>query len=168
MDHPMTGYALRKAFTNIVGDAQAISFGTLYPLLDKLEQARELVLSFKETENKRPQKLATITAKGQDRFKELAAKPVSINKQTKLTFLMKVHFLHLFDYDLQVKVLEDFQKFSTDQVANLKRLKDDLDNNPHMVQADINDGMLVKEFQISQAQMQLAWVNKLLQQRKGE
>lgn len=168
MDHPMTGYALRKAFTNIMGDAQAISFGTLYPLLDKLEQAGELVLSFKDTENKRPQKLATITAKGQQRFKALASAAVSVNKQTKLTFLMKVHFLHLFDHDLQVKVLEDFQKFSTAQVANLKQLRDELDGNPNMVQADIDDGMLVKEFQISQAQMQLDWVNKLLQQRKGE
>lgn len=168
MDHPMTGYALRKAFINIAGDDQAISFGTLYPLLDKLEQAQEIVLSFKETENKRPQKLATITAIGEKRFAELSDQAVVINKQTQLTFLMKIHFLHLYEKSLQIQILEDFQAFSTTRLRRLKQLCDELTDNPHMVQADIDDALLVKQLQILRAQTQVDWIAALLKQRRGD
>ena len=168
MDHPMTGYALRKAFINVMGDDQAISFGTLYPLLDKLESSELLILSFKETQNKRPQKLATITQAGEERFFKLLAEPVAINKQSQLTFLMKVHFLHLVKSDSQVKILEDFQSFSQRKLMRQEQLRDELKDNPHMVQADIDDGLLVKQLQILRAQTQLDWVTALLQERKGE
>lgn len=168
MDHPMTGYALRKASINVMGDDQAISFGTLYPLLDKLEASNLLVLSFKTTENKRPQKLATITETGKKRFFKLLAEPVAINKQSQLTFLMKVHFLHLVQSDLQVEILGDFRNFSQHKLTHQQQLRDELKTNPHMVQADIDDGLLVKQLQILRAQTQLDWVTKLLQERKGE
>ncbi|PMD67940.1 PadR family transcriptional regulator [Companilactobacillus nuruki] len=168
MDHSMTGYALRKAFTSIAGDDQAISFGTLYPLLDKLAQAKEISLSFKETENKRPQKLATITDKGKKEFMNLASELVTINKQTQLTFLMKIQFLHLFDQNLQIKILNDFKNFSQGKLDRLKEIKYEIKNNTHMTQEDINDALLVKQLQISRAQTQLKWVVELLNQRKGE
>lgn len=168
MDHPMTGYALRKAFINIMGDDMAISFGTLYPLLDKLEQAKELKLTFEASENKRPQKLATITANGHQRFYELITTKTIINKQSQLTFLMKVHFLHLLDQEQQVSVLEDFLEFSSAKLLHFKKLADDLSHNPHMVQADIDDALLVKQLQILRIQTQVDWVKKLLHQRKGD
>jgi len=166
MDHPMTGYSLRKAFTNIVTDDQAISFGTLYPLLDKLEQAGEVSLSFEETANKRPQKLATITASGHKRFYELATTETPINKQSQLTFLMKVHFLHLLTQEQQVFVLEDFQNFTSSKLQRLKKLQGELKDNPRMVPADIADALLVKQLQIARIQAQYDWVTKLLEEKK--
>lgn len=167
MDHPMTGYALRKAFISIAGNDQAISFGTLYPLLDKLEQVQELSLSFENTENKRPQKLATITEKGKIRFYELIETKVALNKQTQLTFLMKVHFLHLLNREQQIFILKDFQNFSESKLNRLQDLQSELGANKHMVQGDINDALLVKQLQILRAQAQVNWVAQLLKQRKG-
>lgn len=166
MDHSMTGYSLRKAFIAIAGGDQAISFGTLYPLLDKLEQAQEISLSFKTVDNKRPQKLATITDKGKNHFYELINTTVAINKQTQLTFLMKVNFLHLLNQQQQVFVLEDFQNFSKDKLQHLQRRQTDLRNNKHMVQADIDDVLLVKQLQIARTQTQVDWVSQLLKQRR--
>jgi len=167
MDHPMTGYALRKAFINIVTDDQAISFGTLYPLLDKLEQSGEIGLSFEETANNRPQKLATITASGQKRFYELATTETPINKQAQLTFLMKVHFLHLLSQEQQVFVLEDFQKFTETKLQRLKKLEVELESNPRMVPEDIADALLVKQLQILRTRAQYNWITELLKERKG-
>jgi len=45
MDRPMTGYQLRKALTAVVGRDLTISFGALYPLLDKLAAAGDLTLA---------------------------------------------------------------------------------------------------------------------------
>ncbi|MFC6176530.1 PadR family transcriptional regulator [Companilactobacillus huachuanensis] len=166
MDHPMAGYALRKAFTNIVTDDQSISFGTLYPLLDKLEQAGEISLSFEETTNNRPQKLATITVSGKKRFYELATATTQINKQSQLTFLMKVHFLHLLEREQQVFILEDFQKFTGTKLQRLKNLEAELKVNPRMVPEDISDALLVKQLQILRTKAQYDWVTELLEERK--
>lgn len=166
MDHPMTGYSLRKAFISTAGDDQAISFGTLYPLLDKLEQSQEISLSFQTIDNKRPQKLATITDKGRNHFYELVDTTVAVNKQTQLTFLMKVNFLHLLNSQQQVFVLEDFQNFSKSKLQCLQKRQVDLENNKHMLPADIDDALLIKQLQIARMQTQVDWITQLLKKRK--
>lgn len=165
MDHAMTGYQLRKALRNVVGEEQTISFGALYPLLDKLEQKAEIKLEFKSSENKRPQKLASITDKGKEHFWKLALEPVSINKQTQMTHQMKVNFLHLLAPAQQISVLKDFQQFSKKQLESLAEMKHHLENNPHMIKADIEDGLLVNDLQEIRAQVQLNWVTSLLEKK---
>lgn len=168
MDFPMTGYSLRKALTNVIGEELTISFGALYPLLDKLEKAGYIVLSFKEVNNKRPQKLATITDIGRVHFMELALEKVPLNKQTQLTYQMKINFLHLLTSAQQVNVLKDFQNFSREQLEHLTEMKHHLANNPNMVQADIDDSLLVNQLRTAKTQVQLEWVTKLLDKKKGE
>jgi len=162
MDHSMTGYALRKAFSSVVGNEMTISFGSLYPLLDKLAKSGEITLTFEETDNKRPQKVATITKIGQDRFMELALEEVPVNKQTQLTFQMKLNFLHLLNQTQQVKVLKDFQASTLDHLKKLEELRLFLKNNHHMIQADIDDALLLKELQIARTKTQYDWVTALL------
>lgn len=167
MDYPMTGYALRKAFITIAGNDQAISFGTLYPLMDKLERSKMIDHKFETTENERIQKLAAITESGKKRFYELATVKTPVNKQTQLTFLMKIHFLHLLNLEQQVFVLEDFQDFSEAKLQHLQSLKKGLEINDNMIQADIDDALLVKQLQILRAQVQIDWIAQLLKERKG-
>ncbi|ETY75448.1 PadR family transcriptional regulator [Lactiplantibacillus fabifermentans] len=162
MDHPMTGYQLRKALVTVVGQELTISFGALYPLLDKLAAAQELTLDFKETTNKRPQKVATITPTGQARFQQLVLAPVALNKQTQLTMQMKLNFLHLLTLTQQVTVVQDFLAFATGQVERLQQQHVKLAHNPHMLAADIRDALLVNELQLVRAQSQQAWVQQLL------
>lgn len=162
MDHPMTGYQLRKALVTVVGQELTISFGALYPLLDKLAAAQELTLDFKETTNKRPQKVATITPTGQARFQQLVLAPVALNKQTQLTMQMKLNFLHLLTLAQQVTVVQDFLTFATGQVERLQQQHVKLAHNPHMLAADIRDALLVNELQLVRAQSQQAWVQQLL------
>lgn len=168
MDHPMTGYQLRKALVNVVGVELTISFGALYPLLDKLAAAGELTQAFKPTTSKRPQKLATITPAGQHRFWQLVLTPVSLNKQTQLTFQMKVNFLHLLTTGQQILVLEDFQQFATGQLTRLATQAQHVTANPHMLAADITDALLVNELQRQRATAQLTWITGQLTRLQQE
>lgn len=167
MDHPMTGYQLRKALVNVVGSELTISFGALYPLLDKLATAEELTLAFKDTTSKRPQKLATITTVGRERFAQLIQQPVVLNKQTQLTFQMKVNFLHLLPVAQRRVVLQAFQEFARDQLERLAIQRTHVTNNPNMLAADIQDALAVNDLQRVRAQAQLTWVTERLTQTKG-
>jgi len=166
MDHPMTGYQLRKALVNVVGAELTISFGALYPLLDKLAVAGELTLAFKNTENKRPQKLATITAVGRERFAQLIQQPAVLNKQTQLTFQMKINFLHLLTGTQQQSVLQNFRDFATDQLERLTAQRTHVSHNPNMLAADIRDALAVNDLQRVRAQAQLTWIEIRLRQNE--
>lgn len=165
MDHPMTGYQLRKALSSTVGPELTISFGALYPLLDKLAAAGTLTLAFKTVPPKRPQKLARITAAGRARFHTLMATPVAFNKQTQLTFQMKVNFLHLLTPDQQRATLREFHAFATQQLSQLATQRA---HNPHMVAADIQDALRVNQLQTVRAQAQADWVTAQLNQLTKE
>jgi len=166
MDRPMTGYQLRKALVSVVGQELTISFGALYPLLDRLAAADELTLAFKPTPNKRPQKVATLTTAGRRHFWTLVLAPVALNKQTQLTFQIKLNFLHLLTIDQQLAVLTDFKTFIQGQLQRLTDQQARLQHNIHMVVADIADALLVNELQQVRAQAQLNWVNAVIQAKK--
>lgn len=162
MDHPMTGYQLRKALISVVGQELTISFGALYPLMDKLAEAKEISLDFKDTDSNRPQKIASITELGKSRFEELVLADVPLNKQTQLTFQMKVHFLHLLTVPEQRKVLTDFQNFTSGQLERLAKIRDHVAHNKNMVPADIADALRVNQLQKLRAQVQLDWINEII------
>ncbi|GEO70009.1 PadR family transcriptional regulator [Levilactobacillus acidifarinae] len=168
MDRPMTGYQLRKALSSTVGPELTISFGALYPLLDKLAAAGTLTLAFKSTTTKRPQKVATITSAGRTRFHALVLAPVAHNKQTQLTFQMKVNFLHLLTPDQQRTTLRDFQTFATSQLDQLATQKINLAHNTNMVAADIQDALRVNQLQTVRAQAQADWLTTQLSQLTKE
>lgn len=168
MDRPMTGYQLRKALSSTVGPELTISFGALYPLLDKLAAAGTLTLAFKPTTTKRPQKVATLTPAGRERFYTLISAPVAHNKQTQLTFQMKVSFLHLLPPDQQRTTLRAFQTFATGQLIQLATQRAQLAHNPHMVAADIQDALRVNQLQTVRAQAQADWVTAQLNQLTKE
>ncbi|BDZ29843.1 helix-turn-helix transcriptional regulator [Lactiplantibacillus sp. WILCCON 0030] len=168
MDRPMTGYQLRKALVGVVGQELTISFGALYPLLDKLAGAGDLTLDFKTTTSKRPQKVATLTASGRQHFWALVLAPVALNKQTQLTFQIKLNFLHLLTRDQQLSVLTDFQAFAQGQLTRLATQKSHLQHNAHMLAADIADALLATSLQEQRAQVQFDWITALIQAKRAK
>jgi len=166
MDRPMTGYQLRKALIAVVGEELTISFGALYPLLDKLVAAGMITLAFEAGETKRPQKVATLTAVGKERFAKLVLAPVVLNKQTQLTFQIKLNFLHLLTVAQQLTVLTDYQQFAQHQLQRLATLRERLQQNTRMLTADIHDALLANELQQVRAQAQADWVTALRQNLK--
>jgi len=156
MDHEMAGYQLRKALKAVVGQEQTVSYGVLYPLLERLSQAGDIILT--TTDTQRPKKVATLTAQGRAHFKELVLVPVTINKQAQLTFQIKCEFLHLLSVADQRTVLQDFRAFSHFQLQNLQAVRDYLTDHPRMVPSDVADSLQVNQLQQVRAQAQDDWL----------
>ncbi len=167
MDQPMTGYQLRKALKFIVGEEQTVSYGVLYPLLDKLKQ-QQLIKQNATANATRSQKQAEITAAGRQQFHDLVLEPVTINKQTQLTFQIKCRFLHLLTGDEQQRVLKDFQQFSQFQLANLEETQRYLTDSPRMVAEDVIDADRLNTLQLMRAQVQNDWIAEQLAQLTEE
>lgn len=157
MDHAMSGYQLRKALATVVGQEQTVSYGVLYPLLDRLAQREEIML-VTEAGQSRAKKVARITSRGREHFAQLVMVPVTINKQAQLTFQIKCNFLHLLSLADQRTVLSDFQKFSQFQIQNLQDVRDYLGGHPRMVPTDVVDALQVNQLQQVRAQAQADWV----------
>lgn len=168
MDHEMAGYQLRKALTAVVGQEQTVSYGVLYPLLERLSQAGDIKLTTIDA-GQRSKRVATITPQGRAHFHEMVTVPVTINKQSQLVFQIKCNFLHLLSQPDRRAILADFQAFSQFQLDNLQDIRDYLTDHPRMVPTDVADALEVNHLQQLRAQAQADWISlRLARQHKGE
>ncbi|WP_125765905.1 PadR family transcriptional regulator [Levilactobacillus mulengensis] len=168
MDQEMAGYQLRQALKSVVGQEQTVSYGVLYPLLERLSQAGDITLTTVET-SQRPKKVATLTSQGRRHFRALILTPVTVNKQSQLVFQIKCNFLHLLSVTDQRTVLQDFQGFTQFQLDNLQGVRDYLTTQPRMVPTDVADALQVNQLQQLRAQAQADWITaRLARLDKGE
>lgn len=161
MDHAMTGYQLRKALAAVVGPEQTMSYGVLYPLLERLATAGDLTLTA-VTVGQRSKRLATITTQGRARFHQLVVMPVARNKQTQLWFQIKMVSRHLLRSDEQRLVLTDFLSFTQDQLAYWQHVHDYFTGRPNMVHGDVSDGLQMNWLQQQRTQVQVDWIQRQL------
>lgn len=168
MDQKMAGYQLRQALKSVVGQEQTVSYGVLYPLLERLSQAGDITLTTVKT-SQRPKKVATLTSQGRSHFQTLILAPVTVNKQSQLVFQIKCNFLHLLSVPDQRTVLQDFQSFTQFQLDNLRDMNDYLTTQPRMVPTDVADALQVNQLQKGRAQAQADWITaRLARLDKGE
>lgn len=106
MEGPQNGYHLRKTMQISLGRHRKISFGVIYPLLDKL--AREGFIILTNEPSKRNQKIATITDKGKSRFFEMMDKPVPAGAHNADIYLIKLDAMQHLIPDRQIDFLNQF------------------------------------------------------------
>ncbi|MFT8544647.1 MAG: PadR family transcriptional regulator [Leuconostoc falkenbergense] len=102
-DH--SAYKLRFILENILGANRKVSFGVLYPLLEKMETAGKLMI----IEDPHSRKKIHVTAVGRDRFFELMREPVKNNAHMDEVYLFKLTSLCLVDSKLAQQIIADFR-----------------------------------------------------------
>ncbi len=113
MEGPHTGYDLRTAIQGSLGRHRKISYGVIYPLLEKLENDGFIKITNIITDGKN-KKLATITEKGQEYFFELMKMPIPSSAHNADIYLIKLDVMQHLALDKQFKLLDEFyqeQKF---------------------------------------------------------
>ena len=69
---PMNGHAISQRLRQVSGDALAVSDGSLYPALHKLEQQGWLTATWRTTENNRRAKVYAVSRAGRRRLDQEA------------------------------------------------------------------------------------------------
>jgi DNA-binding PadR family transcriptional regulator len=116
MVQPMYGYALQEVINRILGPGHAISWGTIYPLIRRLEQAG---LAASDTgsaqddsatgERGRPKRVYTITEAGKARFFTLMLTPADYDRDYRDFFLVKLTKMMYLQPVQQLDVLRHYE-----------------------------------------------------------
>lgn len=108
MEFPKNGYKLRNALQETLGQNRKISFGVLYPLLDKLNSQGMITYSTNNDGEGHSQKLATITEKGKKRFYSLMHQEIPNGAHSNELFLIKLDAMQHLPLPEQKELLEKY------------------------------------------------------------
>ncbi|MBK1811086.1 PadR family transcriptional regulator [Clostridium sp. YIM B02505] len=109
MEEPQSGYYLRNALQASLGRHRKISYGVIYPLLEKLENQGFVEITNIESDKKN-KKVASITEKGKERFFELMKMPVPSGAHNSDIYLIKIDVMQHLAVDEQIQLLDEFYK----------------------------------------------------------
>ena len=118
-DKPMTGYLLRTVLQRIVGNRRKISFGMIYPLLDRLEAKGFITLTDSQVDANRGKNDSTLTELGRKRFEELIKGPVPLNQNTDFTYEVKFRNFHQIELSLQLSILGEFEHYLENKIEDV-------------------------------------------------
>jgi len=157
-DRPMHGYELRQALEKVVGHFWSVSWGSLYPMLKKLEE-RDHLSSITETQEKGPDRIVyQITSAGEKRLVELlTTSDPSPELAGRNDFHVKVAFFHLLSRSQRLQILD----------THKSRLQEKLDallaEKKRVGQRTNHYRKALLDYAVARLQTDLAWVTSLIQ-----
>ncbi|MFL0197828.1 PadR family transcriptional regulator [Clostridium sp. WILCCON 0269] len=164
MEESQNGYHLRNALQVSLGHHRKISYGVIYPLLEKLENKGFLEITNVELDKKN-KKIATITEKGRRRFFELMKMPVPRGAHNADIYLIKLDVMQHLALDEQIQLLDQFYQEQKDII------EDTQDALEKLAKEDSKDHWYAgKKFQLrlQQANVAIEWVEKFKHELKKE
>jgi len=162
-DRSMHGYELHQALEKVVGQFRSVSWGSIYPMLKKLEQRGYLTTTTQPSEKGLERIVYEITPAGEKRLIELltidgtSTKPAGRND-----FMVKVAFFHNLQPSQRLQIIENYK-------AKLKDKLDVLLHEQERVSKQTNRyRKLLIGYAVSRLENDLAWINSLIQLEKGD
>ncbi|MBZ5960832.1 MAG: PadR family transcriptional regulator [Leuconostoc gelidum] len=110
-----SAYKLRFVLENVLGINRKVSFGVLYPLLEKMENSGTIVMT--NDLDWRGKKKLHVTAVGRSRFDTLMREPISKNAHMDDVYLFKLSSLSLVDRTLSQQIIANFRAEKQSQCA---------------------------------------------------
>lgn len=160
MEKPQSGYDLRNGLQIFLGRHRKISYGVLYPLLEKLENDGLLGMTNVES-NGKAKKIATITKKGEKHFFELMKMPVPDGAHSADIYLLKLNAMQHLSINEQMQLLDQFYQEQKDIIQDAQEVLDKLakENSKDHWYAS-------KKFELllNQANVTIEWIKKFKQE----
>lgn len=156
MEEPQSGYNLRNAMQVSLGRHRKISYGVIYPLLEKFENEGFLEITNVGLDVKN-KKIATITEKGKKYFFELMRMPVSNGAHNIDIYLIKLDVMQHLVLDEQVQLLDHFYQEQKDIIEDTQGALQKL------AEEDSKDHWYASkkfELRLQQANVAIEWIEK--------
>lgn len=161
MDESMNGYLMQQILQQIVGKQRKISFGMIYPLFKRLNEAGYITLNDYLKGNKRSKKIATITDLGRQRFQELMIQKVPLNPNLEFIYTVKFRNFHQVKPALRQQILNEYKEYLLDSQKSLQQQVTSMKKTP-ISKEDLKNAQWVLSLQQVQMQAALDWVNASL------
>jgi DNA-binding PadR family transcriptional regulator len=164
MTGPHHGYRLYEIIQRILGPFQRLSWGTLYPLIRRLEQQGLLVSekvhrSARSSDGRGPQrKVYRITETGQERFFALMLEPGDYGRDYSDMFTIKLSKFSLLSATQQFVILQQRRDY-------LSALRDHYANGTHKLKANMAISkeelpylLQIPDYHVHKCDAELVWI----------
>ncbi len=122
-DTDMHGYLLHEVLGHVLGPLKTVSWSTLYPVLNRLEQEGLIARRTRpDMASGRAKKVYKITPAGKKRWLALMATPLEFSSDVEIIFRMKIANLHLIDDELQQKIWAQYRDVLITLLSQLEKL----------------------------------------------
>lgn len=116
IEKPSHGYAIKYTLDCIIGTRKKISWGSLYPILGKLEK-ESLIKKIRSQQKSGPaQKIYSITPKGRNYFLKLISKSDYVSGDGRIIFRFKLLFFDKVDKKNRIKIITDYKKYCQNNI----------------------------------------------------
>ncbi|NMP22379.1 PadR family transcriptional regulator [Sulfobacillus harzensis] len=163
-DGPMHGYLLHQILLNVLGPMRTVSWGTLYPVLQKLEQEGLIALAEESSgpQSGRPKKVYAITDRGREQFLRLMERPLEHNAETEDIFRIKLSKFHLMPAKLCQTILSQYKAWLDLVLDALAMTRARVEQEMHIADQERPDILQAIDYETTAYMARLEWVENAL------
>jgi DNA-binding PadR family transcriptional regulator len=163
MHRPMHAYLLQAILNSAVGPFRRVSWGTLYPLMNKLESEGFIVAVDKTGDDPRGKKKYRTTKTGRRRFFALISKQGDFDTDTPDLFSLKVGCFGHLDPEARLSVLADHRNYLSKVLAHVEAMTSRLRGETELPTEEQKFALLALQHKKTAAKAELRWIASLLE-----
>lgn len=166
-ERPWHGYEFHQVLNSVVGPARQVSWGTIYPLLQRLEKAG-LIQRLPEPADRddgRGRQRYSITLKGKQRFLELMKSESKNDPNYRDTFRIKLGNFSRVDSVIQRKILDRYLERLSSISVHTKAMSELVSKVPEMNESERQNILMALAHDRFLAASEIKWIRQKLRDK---
>jgi len=162
MERPWHGYEFHQVLNSVVGPARQVSWGTIYPLLQRLEKAG-LIQRLSDPADKddgRGRQRFSITSRGKQRFLQLMKAESKNDPNYRDTFRIKLGNFSRVDSAIQCDILNRYLERLSSIAAHTKAMSELVSKVPEMNELERKNILLALAHDRFLAESESKWIRQ--------
>ncbi len=166
IEKPWHGYEFHQVLNSVVGPARQVSWGTIYPLLQRLERAGLIQRLSEPSDNDdgRGRQRYTITPKGKQKFLHLMKSESRNDPNYRETFRIKLGNFSRVDIDTQRGIIDRYLDRLSSIASHTKAMSELVSKVPEIKESERRNILLALAHDRFLAESEVKWVRGKLQE----
>jgi len=162
MHRPMHAYLLQAILDSAVGPFRRVSWGTLYPLMKKLQSQGLIVAVDEADEDPRGKKKYRTTKAGRARFFALMSRREEYDSDSHDLFTLKLGCFGHLDQALRLSVLDDYRNYLSQVLSHVDSMTRRVRAETELPPEEQKFALLALQHKRTAARAELRWIASLL------
>ncbi len=163
MHRPMHGYLIQSILNSAIGPVRRMSWGTLYPLMKRLEENGYILAVEEAKDDPRGKKRYLTTDKGRIRFLELMNEPSEPNANSADLFRIKVGCFGHLDSKAQKRIVKDYRSSLVQVVSHSESMTERVTGETNLSAHERRFALLALDHQKAVAESEIRWLDSVFQ-----
>ncbi len=167
LHRPMHGYLIHAILNSAIGPFRQVSWGTLYPLMKKLENTGLIIAVDAAEDDPRGKKRYRTTEAGRIRFFELMSKQGVFDSDSSDLFGLKVGCFGHLDLEERLLVLKDYRKYLRKVLAHSVEMTARVEGESNLPAEERRFALLALDHKKAVAEAGMHWIDTLLKKPRS-